>query len=81
MHDLARLVFLLIPLDIVLVRDVLDLFPQRIRFLDQGLPSADVEAPLGVQLVLAVGHGDVQGRAVGDLSVVPEEVEVAEDDG
>jgi hypothetical protein len=31
-------------------------------------------------LVLAVGHGDVQGGAVGDLSVVPEKVEITEDD-
>lgn len=80
MHDLARLVLLLVPLDVVLVRNALDLFPQRVRFLDQGLPSSDVEAPLGVQLVLAVGHGDVQGGAVGDLSVVPEKVEITEDD-
>lgn len=80
MHDLARLILLLVPLDVILVRDALDLPPQRIRLLDQGLPSRDVEAPLRVQLVLAVGHGDVQGGAVGDLAVVPQEVEVAEDD-
>lgn len=71
----------LIPVNVVLTRYLLYLFPISIRLLDQIIPLLDIEAFLLIQLRLAATNGKVERRAVGYLSVMVEKPEITTDEG
>lgn len=80
-NRLVLLVLQFVPLDIVLVRHGLDLLAQGVAFFDERLPLGQVEAALGVELLLAPRDGEVHGGFVRDFAVVVEEPDVAADQG
>lgn len=76
-HPFILLILHLIPLDIILIRNLLDLPSIRIRFVDERFPFLHVEAFVRVEFCLAARDGEVERGAVGHFAVVVEEPEIA----
>lgn len=78
---LALLILHLVPVNIILVRNSLDLSTQRVRFFNQALPLTQIEAACIVEFRLPFRDGVVHSRAVRDFAVVVEEPDVGSYDG
>ena len=72
----ALLVHGLVPLDVVLARDLFDFPSVSVGLFDQRLPRRVIESPLAVQMRLAAGDGQVQGGPVRDLTIMVEEPQI-----
>lgn len=71
----------LIPIDIVLPRNVLNLLSQHVPLLDQRLPFRQIKTAGLVEFFLTAADGKVERRSVGYFAVMIEEPEIAADEG
>lgn len=59
-NSLILLILGFVPVNVVLTRDLLDVFPVSIRLFNESIPLLDIEALLLIQLRLSATNGEVE---------------------